>query len=162
MCLCRPAQQPTSHIPSATLSKIRKPAAGMAGRPSTHFPSAHRATDPVDQNHHNPSSHPETPTSSSSSLMSARRAPPSQNRHLPIPAELPALGRAGRQVDNAPAAGRAAGSAAAACGPGTYGPASGRPVMRKPTTEPSTDKTASPLLSRHVGPRSFMTTRCGS
>lgn len=164
MCLCRFAQQPTSHIPSATLSKIRRPAAAMAGRPSTHLPSAHRTIGPADH-HHTPSGCPEAlaqpPTSSPSSLlMSARRAASSQIRHLPTSAELPALGRAGRPGDNAAAAGRAAGPAATARGAGTYGPASGRPVMRKPTIEPSIEKTASPLLSRHVGPRSYMTTRC--
>ncbi|CAL8469874.1 g9416 [Coccomyxa elongata] len=162
--LTRPAQQPTSHIPSATLSKIRRPAAAMAGRPSTHLPSAHRTIAPADH-HHIPSGCPEAlqqPTTSSSSLMSARRAAPSQIRHLPTSAELPALGRAGRPGDNAAAAGRAAGPAATARGAGTYGPASGRPVMRKPTIEPFTEKTASPLLSRHVGPRSYMATRSTS
>lgn len=163
MCLCRPAQQPTSHIPSAALSKIRRPAAAVAGRPSTHLLSAHRATTPT-EHHHIPSGCPEAlsqpTTSSSSSLTSARRAAPSQNRHLPAPSELPALSRAGRPGDNAAAAGRTAGLAAAARGAGTYGPASGRPMMRQPTIEPSNDKMASPLLSRHVGPRSYMTTRC--
>ncbi|BDA43885.1 hypothetical protein COCOBI_05-0680 [Coccomyxa sp. Obi] len=162
--LTRPAQQPTSHIPSAALSKIRRPSAAMAGRPSTHLPSAHRATAPA-EHHQTPSSYPEalsqpmTSSSSSSSLMSARRAAPSQNRHLLTPAELPALGRAGRLGDNAAAAGRAVAPAAALRSAGTYGPATGRPVMRKPTIEPAADKTASPLLSRHIGPRSYMTTR---